>query len=161
MNSSTHSSTLSALSVNHSHQEWETLEADGGALEVRLGFGWVCESHDVVSSNPEARVAKLDNEGRKLVVAMKVIFGTGSTGVSFGGASGSVCKPTGFRGRRRVPLLGTGSTPMESQMILYSSMFSRIASVYSAFQCHTVYAYGKVPFDYWVCEEMQDPEQQI
>jgi hypothetical protein len=35
-----------------------------------------------------------------------------------GGVSGSVCKPTGLSGRRRVPLLGAGSRPMESQTML-------------------------------------------
>lgn len=46
----------------------------------------------------------------------------GSSGVSCSGVS--ECRPTGFRGRRRVPLLGFGSAPIVSQMILYSSIFS-------------------------------------
>ena len=50
---------------------------------------------------------------------------TGSGGVSSAGTSGSECKPTGLRGSRRVPLLGFGVTPMESQTMLYNSVFSK------------------------------------
>ena len=50
---------------------------------------------------------------------------TGSEGVSSAGASGSECKPTGLSGSRRVPLLGFGVTSMESQTMLYNSVFSK------------------------------------
>jgi hypothetical protein len=43
---------------------------------------------------------------------------TGSAGVSSEGVPGSECRPTGLRGRRRVPLLGFGLMPMESQTML-------------------------------------------
>jgi hypothetical protein len=43
---------------------------------------------------------------------------TGSAGTSSGRLSASECKPTGCRGRRRVPLLGSGVMPRESQTML-------------------------------------------
>jgi hypothetical protein len=137
MKSSTQSSTSSALCVNHSHHDAAVLEAEGAALDVgldiELGIGLgtdePCGLDKDVSSRPVARVAKLDKDGRILVVARKVVFSTGSGGVSLGGVSGSVCRPTGLRGRRSVPLFGAGSTPMESQMMLYSSIFSGDVSV--------------------------------
>lgn len=51
-------------------------------------------------------------------------------GAGGGGSSGKsivvsgVWKPTVFRGRRRVPLLAFGVMPRESQIMLYTSMFS-------------------------------------
>lgn len=45
--------------------------------------------------------------------AERVVAG-GSDGVSGLAASGSLCKPTGLRGRRSVPLFGAGTIPTES-----------------------------------------------
>lgn len=59
-----------------------------------------------------------------LVVVVLVVSGSGgSDGVSMVGASSS-WRPTGFSGRRRVPLFGMGSMPSESHMMLYTSIFS-------------------------------------
>lgn len=48
----------------------------------------------------------------------------GSGGLSRDGASESECKPTGFNGRRRVPLFACGAISKESQIMLYTSIFS-------------------------------------
>ena len=54
--------------------------------------------------------------------------GVGSGGKSIGESSSvggrSECRPMGTSGRRRVPLLGIGSIPRESQTMLYTSVFS-------------------------------------
>lgn len=58
----------------------------------------------------------------------------GGDGDGRGGSLGSsgevsgVWKPTGWSGRRRVPLLGFGSIPRESQIMLYTSVFSILVS---------------------------------
>ena len=119
------------------------LEAAGGAVEVdvttvdcKMGVesevGSSVErcgscSQEDVSSRPEASDARLEREGMVLMEARldaeaeaeaEAGDSTGSAGVSLGGVPGSVWRPTGLSGRRKVPLLGAGSTPMESQMIL-------------------------------------------
>jgi hypothetical protein len=68
-------------------------------------------------SSPEAEAPRLASE---VMVAREgvLVCETGSAGVSFGGVSGSVCKPTGFRGRRSVPLFGTGAMLSESHIML-------------------------------------------
>jgi hypothetical protein len=48
-----------------------------------------------------------------------------SSGMSIFGAPLSECNPTGLNGSRNLPLFGLGSIPSESQMMLYTSMFSR------------------------------------
>lgn len=54
--------------------------------------------------------------------------GVGSEGRSVGESSSvdgrSECRPMGTNGRRRVPLLGMGLIPRESQTMLYTSIFS-------------------------------------
>jgi hypothetical protein len=117
---------LSALWVSHSHHDSSAeLELDGGALVVDDETEFIAFKDVNGSSMPDADATRLDNEPNE-VVARRFEVSTGSDGTSFGGVSGSVCKPTGFRGRRRVPLLGAGSAPMESQMMLYSSIFSEL-----------------------------------
>ena len=120
---------MSALWVSHSHHDLPAgLELDGGALDVDVEPECI-PSRDVnESSMPDAEAIRLDNEPRA-VVARKFEVSTGSDGTSSGRFSGSVCNPTGFKGRRRVPLLGAGSAPMESQMMLYNSIFSGLRSV--------------------------------
>lgn len=80
---------------------------------------------------PDVDAARL--EGEEMTADMVAADGgadvnewrpTGSLGVSLVESSSSLCRPTGFKGRRKVPLLGAGVRPMESQMMLYSSMFS-------------------------------------
>lgn len=51
--------------------------------------------------------------------------GSWSSRFSIGGLFPSECNPTGFNGRRNVPLLGRGWTLSESHIMLYTSMFSR------------------------------------
>lgn len=53
-----------------------------------------------------------------------VLLTGGSEGFSSAGVSSSECRPTGFKGRRSVPLFGRGSRPRVSQMILYTLIFS-------------------------------------
>jgi len=47
-----------------------------------------------------------------------------SSGTSSLGAPLSEWSPRGLNGSRKFPLLGLGSIPRESQMMLYTSMFS-------------------------------------
>ena len=111
---------LSALCVSHSQNDsgFDEADAAGGALEV-AGDGacvsWKIEER--VSSIPEVKAVKLDMEA-SVLVARKLEVSTGSRGVSLGVASVSLCKPVGFSGKRRVPLLGAGWIPIESQMML-------------------------------------------
>lgn len=79
--------------------------AEGDSLAALVG---VADGSDVWTGGP----------------AVVVVWTGGSEGVSRTGAVSSECRPTGFNGRRRVPLLGRGSTPKESQRILYTSTFS-------------------------------------
>lgn len=60
------------------------------------------------------------------VGAGTVIDGCGSRSSRFsmGAVFPSECSPTGFKGRRKVPLLGRGLIRSESHIILYTSMFS-------------------------------------
>ena len=122
--SSTQSSIFSASSVNQSHQC-----LCGGLLLVA---GGVLAVADVLADpKPDVDAARL--EGEEMTADMVAADGgadvnewrpTGSLGVSLVESSSSLCRPTGFKGRRKVPLLGAGVRPMESQMMLYSSMFS-------------------------------------
>lgn len=62
-----------------------------------------------------------------------VVADVGSEGpvatVADGRTCGRVCSsewsPTGCKGRRSVPLFGSGLIPSESQRMLYTSMFSK------------------------------------
>lgn len=104
------------------------LLATGGALDVKLGATDTdtLPSRDaVVASRPDANAARLDSE--EMTADMVAADGgaevsewisTGSLGISSSESSSSLCRPTGFRGRRRVPLLGAGVRPIESQMML-------------------------------------------
>lgn len=56
--------------------------------------------------------------GPAVVVGFGISVTTGSAGVSATGASSSECKPFGSKGRRKVPLLGSGLIPKESHMML-------------------------------------------
>jgi hypothetical protein len=77
-----------------------------------VGFG-MAETEDVAEGRFWERVCEL----------VRLLIG-GSLGASRAGAPSSEWSPTGFRGRRRVPLLGCGSIPRESQIMLYTSIFS-------------------------------------
>jgi len=52
------------------------------------------------------------------VFELTMLLTGGSCGLSRTGASSSECRPTGFNGRRRVPLFASGLIPRESQMML-------------------------------------------
>lgn len=109
------------------------LVADG-ALEVALApadASVVCPRETVLSPRPVAEAARLDSEdisadivAAEASVEVTECAPTGSLGASLIVSPSSSCNPTGLRGRRRVPLLGAGVRPIESQMILYSSIFS-------------------------------------
>lgn len=59
-------------------------------------------------------------------VVVERVWVAGSAGVSMPLAPESSCSPIGFRGSRRVPLLGTGVIPTESHNMLYTSIFSAV-----------------------------------
>lgn len=162
--SSTQSSIFSASSVSQSHQclcAGLLLVADG-AFDVVLGAtdaNVLCSRDAVLSSIPVTEAARLDNEdmiadivAAEGSVEVNECTPTGSLGVSLSVSSSSLCKPTGLRGRRRVPLLGAGVRPIESQITLYSSMFSE-KSV-SKIQQREMMTYGKVPCDCQACAGM-------
>lgn len=149
--SSTQSSIFSASSVNQSHQCLcaGLLVVAAGALDVALG------ADAVSSSRPVAEAARLDNEdiiadiiAAEGSVEVTECTPTGSLGVSLTVSSSSLCKPTGLRGRRRVPLLSEGVKPIESHMMLYSSIFSECVS---KIQHRGTATYGKVPCDCLAC----------
>lgn len=130
--SSTQPSTSSALCANHSHHFSLLVSAGGSALVTLGGVGLAGASSDregVVSSRPEAEAAMLPMDPivadivAKDGAALRECTG-GSDGVSSCGAEESLWWPEGVRGRRRVPLLGAGEMWMESQIMLYNSMFS-------------------------------------
>jgi hypothetical protein len=129
INPSTHSSTSSALCVNHSHHfSWVLVCADGALLVTLGGVGRTGTSSNtkgIVFSSPDADATMLDKESKLagMVANTGVANGDGkewvggSTGVSLG-VDESLWWPEGRRGSRRVPLLGEGVMWMESQIIL-------------------------------------------
>lgn len=112
------------------------LEDACGALDVILADTDIeidvpASKDELSGSRPDAEAARLDSESNTadIVAAdggggVNECMPTGSVGVSSGKSSSSLCKPMGFKGRRKVPLLGAGLKPIESQMMLYSSIFS-------------------------------------
>ena len=124
---------FSALCVNHSHQ-LSALVGVGDELDVGLA-GRVGRSGTVtVGEGDVDRVAAwtiADEAGDADKEGSGVAEETGgSSGVSSGVLSSSEWRPTGFKGRRRVPLLARGVIPMESQTMLYTSMFSVLMLVF-------------------------------
>jgi hypothetical protein len=130
MKSSTHSSTPSALCVNHSHHFSGAFVSAGAALLVVLGgvgcTGASSSSDGIVSSRPDADATILDIESMLagIVASCGVAKGEGarecvggSAGVSSGVVESLWC-PEGVRGRRRVPLLGAGVRERVSQIML-------------------------------------------
>jgi hypothetical protein len=73
----------------------------------------------------EAGVAGAVGSEGGFTVAGPVPSAGRSSGVSNFGAFSSECSPTGLNGSLSWPLLGLGSIPSESQIILYTSMFSQ------------------------------------
>jgi len=90
-----------------------------------------------VSSRPDAMLDNEESRDAGIVASMGVANGMdegsvrecvgGSAGVSSGALEEPLWWPEGVRGRRRVPLLGAGVRFMESQIMLYSSMFSNMS----------------------------------
>ena len=90
--------------------------ATGSALLVETGFtrmGFVVGSC-LIDVDVEVEV-----EGEaEIKTEVEIVCVGGSAGVSRPAAPGSSCSPIVFKGRRRVPLLGAGSIPTESQSML-------------------------------------------
>ncbi len=72
----------------------------------------------------------------------------------------SECSPIGFNGRRRVPLFGMGVIDKESQMRLYTSIFSASSSIPATPQNIQI-THGISPACCWVHEEKQALEPRI